>query len=392
MSTAPVWSGFIRPETILEQVRNTAPFLPLAPAPPGSRPIDCGAGPDGFLRILAASASLDENAPPAEQREDYFALCLAAHHATVATYVPTDVDSKIRGLLWRQTRDRDSLRRLFALTLTAHAWELSGVSRRVSYVDGLGPVSGHDGEWFSVAAGALGRLLAAGDTESADRAADAIDAELRRQAKAFLRLAAQPGQEIETLRVAMSITHNLGDLDQGISFWEPHPSNAQARARFSRLAHENIRPYGGIFPLIASIYKESLAAEGHRHYPLRSVKPLRRTADLLLPLGPCLDSWGLLLASHPLLGTADRSEALDALIRGCRKIPNQAGYYRAIAGFQAAGKEFERAAEMLPNSSRKDLRDPEMRRLTAVPARSFESALAKKVAAVRPAASRLRID
>jgi len=393
MRTASAWSGFIRPETILEQVRNTAPFLVLPHVTHRDRPADCGAGPDGFLRILAASAWLDESAPPDCQHEDYFALCLAAHHATVATYVPTDVDSKIRGLLWRQIRDRDSIRRLFDLTIRAHSWDLATVSRRVSWVTGFGPVSGHDGEWLSVAAGALGRLLTVGDAEYAERASAAIDAELRREAAAFLHLAAQPGREIETMRLVMSITHNLGDLDQGLSFWDPHASNAAWRSRFSRLAHENTRPYGGAFQLIARLYKDNLASEGHRHYPLRSVRPLRRSAELLLPLGPCLDEWGALVATHPLLSADDRMEVLDALIRGCRKIPGQMGYYRAIAGFrQADVAAFERAASLLPNSSRKDLREPAMQRFTSLPARSFESPLVKKVTAIRASAACLRLD
>ena len=44
---------------------------------------------------------------PEEQLQDYFALCLACHHATVATFVPTDVDTKIRGIVWRESRDPD---------------------------------------------------------------------------------------------------------------------------------------------------------------------------------------------------------------------------------------------------------------------------------------------
>lgn len=56
---------------------------------------------DGWLKILR-SPRHPPNAenPTPEQRIDYFALCMAAHFSTVATYVPTDVDSKIRGHCW----------------------------------------------------------------------------------------------------------------------------------------------------------------------------------------------------------------------------------------------------------------------------------------------------
>jgi hypothetical protein len=63
-----------------------------------------------------------------EQLQDYFALCLACHHATVATFVPTDVDTKIRG------------------------------------------VSGHNGEHWSAIAAGLGRLLELRDTVAAEEA------------------------------------------------------------------------------------------------------------------------------------------------------------------------------------------------------------------------------
>jgi hypothetical protein len=41
------------------------------------------------------------------------------------------------------------------------------------------------------------------------------------------------------------------------------------------------------------MYQETgLSAEGHRHYPLRRMKALRRAPATLLPLCPFLDDWG----------------------------------------------------------------------------------------------------
>ncbi len=70
-----------------------------APVTEPGRLIELGNSSDGFLRMLAnwqniLRASLTRE----EQLQDYFALCLACHHATVATFVPTDVDTKIRGI------------------------------------------------------------------------------------------------------------------------------------------------------------------------------------------------------------------------------------------------------------------------------------------------------
>ena len=46
-------------------------------------------------RLPAGIAATDDD------HDAYFALCCAAHHGTVGTYTPTDVDAKIRGHLWR---------------------------------------------------------------------------------------------------------------------------------------------------------------------------------------------------------------------------------------------------------------------------------------------------
>ncbi len=74
-----------------------------------------------------------------------------------------------------------------------------------------------------------------------------------------------------------------------------------------------------------------LSAEGHRHYPLRPVKALRRSPATLLPLCPFLDDWGAVVAK-----LEENDEVLAALVTGCQKLKGQQGYYRAIAGMYAA--------------------------------------------------------
>ena len=149
------------------------------------------------------------------------------------------VDTKIRGILWRECRDGETLRAMCDYGLAAAGWDLSPVSKRITTVEGFGPISGHDGEWLSVISGAHGRFAVLGDTEYAEKSAAAIDAELKREAGGFRRMLHEPGAEIEVLRLAISLTHNCGDLDQGISFWSQHESLRDARKRFHRLAHEN---------------------------------------------------------------------------------------------------------------------------------------------------------
>jgi hypothetical protein len=370
----------------LEQVQNTAPFLAFPPPSnlAAGDLIHRGEGPRAFLDILPNTAVFAN--PPEEfdtnsatqRREDYFAYCIACHHATVATFVPTDVDTKIRGLLWRETRDPESLRRMFRFAQQSMLWSIDGISTRATAVAGVGPVSGHNGEQLSILAGALGAFTRAGDTEFAAQAAAAIDAELEREVTEFAYALKTPGLELEALKIATSLTHNVGDLDQGISFWSQSDAHKLAREPFHRLAHENKQPYRGMFQTAAAIYRRGMSAEGHRHYPLRAVKALRRSPDFLLPLGPFLDDWGRTIGSHSGLSDDERAEVLAALIAGCRKIPGQRGYFRAIHGMlDALGGRADRIVNLMPARSRSDLRDPELRKAIAVPRHSFESMMKK---------------
>ncbi len=384
-SRPPAWESWIAPAALVDLVVNTAPFLFESPAPASTaRLLEQGGGPRGFLSVLANwKAILDERLSPEEQLADYFALCVSCHHATVATFVPTDVDAKIRGLIWRKTRDAATLRAMADFALNGAAWSIDGISKRGVDVEGGRPVSGHDGEWLSILLGAHGRFVALGDAEYADKTAAAVDAELHREAEAFRTALYRKDAELDALRLATSITHNAGDVDQAIGFWDGRQGDS--RTRFGKLAHENRNAYGGWFQVAAALYKDCLSGEGHRNYPLRGPKPLRRSADLLLPLGPFLDDWGATLSTHPSLSGEDRAEIVDALSKGCRKIPGQMGYYRALAGFtNASARTFYLVQTLLPNSARKELKDPDLRRLMAVSRVSFESGMRKRAAAARP--------
>jgi hypothetical protein len=376
-----VWDHYISPAGLLDLIWNTAPFLlERLPAQPS---MERAYERDGFLHILGALKA-DPELKDEGSLLRYYSLCLASHWSTVATYVPTDVDSKIRGLLWRETRDLDVLHEMFRLGVAMQSWTLNGYSLRTIDCGAHGIVSGHDGEWLSVMAGALGRFLQLGDEEYAGLAHAAIHAELVREARAFVEVAMTPGRELDTMRVAMSVIHNLGDVNQGISFWTGPAKHSASALQFERLAQENVTGYGGVFQFPAQLYKELLASEGHRHYPLRAVKPLRRAAELMLPLGPFLDSYGARLASTSLLNVAEKAEVLEALIRGCKKVPGQAGYFRAIAGFrEASARVFADSVARLPGSTQKLLKEPEMQKKLAVPQRSFESTYAKRVELLR---------
>jgi hypothetical protein len=374
-----VWQDLASPSGLLEQVRSTAPFLDLRPEPAG-RLTERAAGPLGWLAVLrAAPAWMEMPLDEPSQWEDYFTLCLACHHATVATFVPTDVDTKIRGILWRKA-GRESLEPMFASALAMAGWSIAGISTRATELAGAGPVSGHNGEVLSVLLGALGSFLRAGDLVNAERAKAAVDAELQREAAEFRFALRTPGCELDVLRLASTLTHNAGDVDQGISFWPKGPAFG-VRTRFERLAHENTQPYGGAFAMAARIYKAVMSVEGHRNYPLRAAKGLRRSAELLLPLSPFLDDWGSTVARHPQLTDEDRAEVLAALVTGSRKLQGQRGYQRAIHGMMQSGGRFEGWVKAMPSTARADWKDAGLRKEAGVARGSFESMMKKMLAA-----------
>lgn len=388
MNDARQFDGFIGPANLLSLVRNTAPWLFLSwakelapPAPEPEHLIDLVDQPFGWLQILRHGRRLAEDEPGTpEAHADYFALCLACHWATVASFVPTDVDTKIRDALWHPRNDRGALERMATAVLALRRWDSARISAR--WVDTpLGHVGGHDGEWLGVAVGALGCFLRLGVAPWSERLFAAIDAELERETAAFRALRAMPGRELDLLRLAAVLTHNVGDVDQGLRSWRETESHPLAQ-RLRHLAHENATPYGGTCQAAAALYKQILAAEGHRHYPLRDVKALRSSPDFLLPFGPCFDDWGRKLGAHPDFNPTARGELLAALIAGCRKVPGQVGYYRAIAGLEDAVGNLDVLAKHLPGASQKALKDPELRRAIAVKQVSFESALKKRAAAV----------
>ncbi|MBX7184036.1 MAG: hypothetical protein K1Y01_02730 [Vicinamibacteria bacterium] len=368
--------GFVAPQTLLNEVQNSAPWLPRAKDTPAGDILTLARGPLGFIGVLAGYGLGGATVALAHDRTlDYFGLCLACHHATVATFVPTDVDTKIRGLLWRLIKDPDQLDPMMDLTEAFCNWDVASVSRRTVNVKGLGIFAGHHGERLSVLVAGFGRAVHLGRADLAERMRDQITAELARESQG-LRALLNGGDELDVLRMAAVMTHNAGDIDQAISFWPQSPAHTSAAADLKRLAHENVRPWDGSFALAARIYKATLAPEGHRNYPLRPIRALRQSHDFLIETAPFLDDWGERLARDPRLEDSDRSEILEALVMGCRKILGQRGYQRAAAGMvQGLGSRAEAVVSRMPARARSEFKDSDLRKAMAVPRVSFESSM-----------------
>lgn len=383
------FAGFIGPRTLVANVEVAQPFLfdgrhPRAgevPATSGERLDEQARGPLGWWSVLRhAELCRATPIPTPAQRTEYFALCLAAHFASVASYVPTDVDAKIRHALWFEPQPPEELERMAALALGLARWDVSPVSARLVPVAGFGTLSGHDGERLAVLAGGLLGLTAAGDAPRAAAFAEAIDAELGREAAAF-DAAVSGGPPLDVLRLAAVLTHNAGDLDQGLAARSGRAHAAPWVERFGDLARSGRARYGGAFARAAAIYRVCLAREGHRNYPLRATKLLRRDPALMLPIAPFLDGWGELLATYPAWNDPQRAEVVSALVAGCAKVPGQEAYFRALAGLERAhpgGLAAPALAEHYPSAVRRALKDSDLRRKLALRRESFESSLVKE--------------
>jgi hypothetical protein len=380
------FGGFIGTKNLLVLVQNTVPFLfedpPIDPFAGQAQSLpERAAHPAGWWSILRSADLIAPTTeePTASQWTDYFALCLAAHFSTVASYVPTDVDTKIRDRLWFLDRDEDEWKRLLALVESLSLWDVSPVSARHVEIEPGFAVSGHDGERLSVLCGGLLSLLRANRDEDAERVLQHIDAELDREARAFAQLRSERGREHDLLRLAATITHNAGDVDQGLSARKGQRFRGDPVARFGRLAHEGPERYGGAFAQAAALYRDLLASEGHRHYPLREVKALRRHRSLLLPLGPFFDSWGATVAESPHLSLSEKAEVVAALVGGIKRVKGQSGYFRALAGFDGAfpnGLNAKDLTQALPASIRRALKEADLRKELAIRRHSFESGMA----------------
>jgi hypothetical protein len=362
---------------LVEQVRNTAAWLWESPA----------AAPLVALLDAAAADESGGQADPGERAEPDTAndfagvrnlrLRLAAHYATVATFVPTDVDAHIRHHHWMTIDAAGVFAAARACIDEATARDPALVSARVTQ-----GVSGHDGEWFSVRAGALGRALSLGLTDEAAALAAQIDAELEREEQLFAAAIARGAPARTTLSLATALAHNLGDLSRVVDAWPKALAGHGHRARYTRLGHADGEQRRAAFVLAGALNKEIMALENHRFLALRKPRALRRSRGLLLPVGPWFDEWGELVGHSSLLDDRDRAEVVAALIELHLSSPRQQGCLRALAGIHRAtrGGLGSFVAE-LPARVRKEALRGQIRDALDVSAEHFEARMEKRLRA-----------
>jgi hypothetical protein len=348
----------IAPETLLDQLKNTIPFVfELGFAPKASEP---------HLKFLRQPEIDATNAV------QYFKLCLAAHHASVASFVPTDVDNQIRLKLWHPSLSAEVLAQMSDLVTESLQWSFTSVSTRVV----KGPesnelLSGHHGEWFSTAVAAYAALRKKDPVRSQEMC-DRIINEVKREAALFTELK-NAGDGIGLLKASTLIAHNLGDLDRVIEMWELSENDSLRKAVF-KAGHKNPTVGGKALIEAGALNKAYMAVENHRHFALRASRCLRRSADLLLPIGPFFDDWGATVAKHPALSPEDIGDVVEKLIDGWERLKAPVGYARAIAGIErefAGG--YTRLSLYVPARLSKTLRAGSLKTLCIVPRARFEN-------------------
>ena len=307
----------IAPTLLLEQVKSTAPWVfGLEPPLPASS-------------ILANAADIERRWRAGGGGEAYFVALLAAHFTTVATFCPTDVDVRIRQHSWAELA-KERLASAVTRVEEVASWPVPPVTARHVVIDGE-VLAGHQGEWFSVMAGALGRALALSDASIVERTTAWIEAELTREAR-LVSFTRKHGTTQELLSVVTTVAHNVGDLSRVVDTWPTSHAASERGLRYRRLGHEDGARFDGAFVYAGNLNKERMALENHRFLPLRSPRALRRERAFLLPFGPYFHAWGRLIGSTKLVDDAERAEILLALVRMHELRGEEQGCLRAIAG------------------------------------------------------------
>jgi hypothetical protein len=347
----------IAPTLLFDQVKNTAPWA-LALDPPLAS-----------VEILKQAPALEQRWRKGEDTEGYFVALLAAHFTTVATFVPTDVDQRIRQHGWSELSGK-RLASAVDRVEEAARWDVRPVSERYVTLDGE-VLAGHQGEWLSVMAGALGRALALSDAPVVERATAFIEAELTREAR-LVTLARKESTDKELLSLVTTVAHNLGDLSRVVDTWKPAHAASELGLRYQRLGHEGGARFDGAFVFAGELNKLYMAKENHRFLPLRVPRALRRERAFLLPFGPYFYDWGRVIGSSKLLDDAERAEILLALLRVHERRTDEHGCLRAIAGIHSVFPGgVEKLAKLLPAGQGVAMQRPLVKNALRAPEKDF---------------------
>ncbi len=349
----------IAPELLLSQVKNTMPYL-FEEQEDG-----LALGPFYPAQVLR---EYEGKVGQGLSHFEYFRLCMSCHYLTCATPVPTDVDNQIRKKLWPKELPLEVALQMSALVLESRSWDFTLVSSRY-----VGALSGHLGEWFTLAAAAycaLAQYRAPAAVSRRQEIFGAIRDEVNRHATVF-GAQWQGNDGLNSLRASANTSHNFGDLDRVMDMWELNAGDP-LRLEFYKLSAEpydqsrKLR-YDGKLWVAGEIYKSvldggSMSYENHRHFALRKPRCLRRARNFLIPIAPFMDEWGERvargLADSNGAPTEDTYEVAQALRYGWSRIPNTMAYGRALRGMAEINPELRTHEVSAVSRSRAILETP----------------------------------
>ncbi len=360
----------IRFPILMDQVKNTAPFL--------FDPTTSFQEKETHLELLRSYEQRRLNGEMGDgemELGEYYRFALASHHATVATFVPTDVDVHIRFKLWQPPISSEIRQQMAETVLESLSWDFHRVTTRTVVSPASGEVMcGHQGEWFSTAAAA--NAANRHNPELATELCRRIVNEILREAKAY--------KEFRTARdgiglhaVATVIAHNLGDLDRVIDIWELKPDD-ELRSLVFNAGHEMVPGMPEELREAGELNKAYMAAENHRHFALRVPRCLRRSEKFLLPIAPFLFEWGRSIALSKELTAAEKGDVAEALVDGWVRLPETVGYARALAGMESGMPGGAKALwNEMPARNAKTLQTGKLRQAVTVPEERFKGAWEK---------------
>lgn len=372
----------IAADLLLSQVNNTMPYLFDPEVGPGIGP-EIGDTPLARFRpaqvVTEFSRALALDPKKTLSHFEYFQLCVSSHYLTCATPVPTDVDNQIRKKLWPAELPLEIALQMADFVLESRKWDFTVVTNR--FVGGArgGPwerefLSGHNGEWFTIAAGAYCALKLYADPaaeQKREEVCQAVSDEIERHSEVFASLwKAKEG--VACLKASAAIAHNLGDLDRVMDMWDLFVADP-LRLRFYKLSAQPFDSNGklrylGRLWVAGQLYKSeiqggSMSFENHRHFALRKPRCLRKDRSLMIHMAPFLDEWGeevaRFFAGADGTPSEETLEIVDALRSGWDRLPKTVGYGRALRGMMKIHPNLR--IEDLTKSQRQVLEAPQDR-------------------------------
>lgn len=291
---------------------------------------------------------------------EYFRYCISAHFATVASFLPTDLDPTIRTKLWERASPQE-IEEMGKFVLDFLSWDDSKISTRwYESTSGL-RISGHQGEWFSIAYPCLSWARRY-DLSLCHSMGEAID-DVLSDTRVVLDHIVRSEDYIAYGKTAPLVAHNLGDLNRMIDSlpaWD-------GASRWRKLINDD-----SVFQDASRVNTQLTAVENHRHYALRPARSLRASRDLLLPIGPLFDDWGKLVASHPSQSQEDLIILAEHLVDGwelLNKTQEIVGYARALSGLLDKASWI---AKQVRRSTQRSLNSGLLRKQISIDQRRFE--------------------